>query len=545
MRHLDLRAHDGRWSVVDRDTGDIWLSIQPGEGSTLQTASKASDEAGPSVAFDWVGDRATNEKRQLVLALASPPVPAKERTALDALDFSRARTAMIRYWEDWLAQGARFEVPEAAVNDLFRANLWHALRLPRTQSSGDGPPHMDLPYSNFAYGQHNADWPINQAVYVDTMLYGLRGHFAIADQEFAAMFRTQQQPDGRIGGFANWGVYSPSMLYAIGRNYLLSRDQASFHRLLPQSLKTLDWCLAEAAKARGNATAPGLILAPLNDQAHDERAWAFNQAYHVAGLEMFARALAEDGHPRAAEVRAVAGTMRHDVELAFARASVNAPVVQLADGSWINYVPCDALTPRRLLEQWYPTDVDTGPLHLARLSAIDPRGWMAAAMLHDHEDNLFLNQWGAANEPVYNQQATVYLLRDEPEAAIRAFYSMMACAFSHGQLEPIEHRWAWTQYFGPPSTDGAWFELYRNLLIGDSADALQVGQATPRAWLEDGKRILIERAPTSFGPVNVRISSSAATGTIHAEVEFLSNRRPHTLQVRLRHPAKRLFARSR
>jgi hypothetical protein len=55
---------------------------------------------------------------------------------------------------------------------------------------------------------------------------------------------------------------------------------------------------------------------------------------------------------------------------------------------------------------WYPTDVDTGALHLSRLAAIDPRGWLTTAMLHDHEDNLFLNQWGMANERVYNQQAT-------------------------------------------------------------------------------------------------------------------------------------------
>jgi hypothetical protein len=90
-------------------------------------------------------------------------------------------------------------------------------------------------------------------------------------------------------------------------------------------------------------------------------------------------------------------------------------------------------------------------------------------LLHDHEDNLFLHQWGMANEPVYNQQATAYLYRDEPEAAIRAFYSMMACAFSHHQLSPLEHRWAWGQYYCPPSTDGAWFELYRNMLLNELA----------------------------------------------------------------------------
>ena len=95
---------------------------------------------------------------------------------------------------------------------------------------------------------------------------------------------------------------------------------------------------------------------------------------------------------------------------------------------------------------------------------------VADSLLHDHEDNLYYRGWGIANEPVYNQQATAYLLRDEPEAVVRAFYSYMASAFSHSALEPVEHRWTHGQYFGPPSTDGAWFELYRNMLITERDD---------------------------------------------------------------------------
>ena len=51
--------------------------------------------------------------------------------------------------------------------------------------------------------------------------------------------------------------------------------------------------------------------------------------------------------PRAEEVQRPAQQMRADVERAFARASMQSPAVQLADGTWNNYVPCDAMTPRR------------------------------------------------------------------------------------------------------------------------------------------------------------------------------------------------------
>jgi hypothetical protein len=234
---------------------------------------------------------------------------------------------------------------------------------------------------------------------------------------------------------------------------------------------------------------------------------------------------------------AAAAALRESVGREFARASVRSPAVQLADDTWTRYVPSDAQASGRLFKTWYPTDVDTGPLHLARLGALDAQGPLTTAMLNDHEDNLLFRQWGMINEPVYNQQATAYLLRDEPKPAIRAFYSMMACAFSHTVFEPVEHRWGWPQYFGPPSTDGAWFELYRNLLIHErEPDTLILFQATPRAWLKDSKRIEVRRAPTWYGPISTTMESHAASGRLTATVDLSERSQPANLYIRFRHP---------
>ena len=114
--------------------------------------------------------------------------------------------------------------------------------------------------------------------------------------------------------------------------------------------------------------------------------------------------------------------------------------------------------------------------------------------------------------------------------------------FSHSVFEPVEHRWGWGQYFGPPSTDGSWFELYRNMLIREQDDdTLLLLQATPRKWLEDGKQIRVERAPTYYGTLNLSVVSCASKGEIHATVEMSGRNRPHELLVRFRHPdAKRM-----
>jgi len=145
-----------------------------------------------------------------------------------------------------------------------------------------------------------------------------------------------------------------------------------------------------------------------------------------------------------------------------------------------------------------------------------------------------------ANEPVYNQQATAYLLRDDAKAVVRAFYSYMACAFSHSVFEPVEHRWCWGQYFGPPSTDGAWSELYRNMLVREvDENTLMIGQATPRAWLQNGKRITVKDAPTWFGKVSFEVESQAESGTIRASVQLQSREPLNTILLRLRHPDSR------
>ena len=67
-------------------------------------------------------------------------------------------------------------------------------------------------------------------------------------------------------------------------------------------------------------------------------------------------------------------------------------------------------------------------------------------------------------------------------------------------------------------------------------DTLRLLFATPRAWLQDGQRIRVERAPTAFGEVSLDIESHLATGTVTAKVSLPARARPaHTL-LRIRLP---------
>lgn len=474
-----------------------------------------------------------NGTSDIYVTLPSPTIDQSGREALKNLNYETARANTLKFWSAYVDQGARFEVPEKAVNDLFRASLWHALRLPRLYPNGQ----MDLPYADFAYSQKGTPWPINQAVYVDYMLYGLRGYNDIAQKEIEAIYRNNQEFDGRLDGEAQWMSYTPGMLYAVAQNYLLSGDRDSFEKTLPQTLQALDWSIAQVRNAAAiSGPMKGIVQGPLNDLTHGGE-WAFNQAYFYAGIKAMGEALAKAGNPRAAECKKIAEEYRPFVEHAMSVAMVQSPLVQLRDHTWIPYVPSEAEHPGRNYVQWYPSDVDTGAAHLLRLQALPAQGQLADSILNDNEDNLFLHGWGSANEPVYAQQALAYLLRDDAKATIWTFYSLMSSGFSHSVYEPVEHRWRWGQYFGPPSTDGAWVEIYRNMLVREeNATTLILAQATPRDWLQDGKSIRVTHAPTWFGDLSMQIQSHAAAGNIQASFQLNVREQGKTILFRLRHP---------
>ena len=127
---------------------------------------------------------------------------------------------------------------------------------------------IDLPYSNFAYSQTGTPWPVNQAVYVDYMLYDLRGYNGISTEELEAQYRNNQESTGHVNGYANWLVYTPGMLYAVAQNSTCCRTTGKhWIGCMPQSMKALDWCLAELRHAAStNGATKGLVIGPLNDR---------------------------------------------------------------------------------------------------------------------------------------------------------------------------------------------------------------------------------------------------------------------------------------
>jgi hypothetical protein len=79
-------------------------------------------------------------------------------------------------------------------------------------------------------------------------------------------------------------------------------------------------------------------------------------------------------------------------------------------------------------------------------------------------------------------------------------------------------------------------ENFRNLLVMEESQSLWVARATPRAWLEQGKKIAVRNAPTYFGTLAYEIVSDVDKGRITGTVEIPNRIPPKKVIVRFRHP---------
>jgi hypothetical protein len=164
------------------------------------------------------------------------------------------------------------------------------------------------------------------------------------------------------------------------------------------------------------------------------------------------------------------------------------------------------------------------------------------------------NFWTSDNRinPLYGTRyALDTLRRDDPERALVAFYGMLAQGFTRNtficgegcNLDPVDE--GGRMFYCPPNSaaNAHFLSMLRYALVQDwdldgdgKPETLRLGFATPKRWLEDGKTINVERAPTVFGPVSWRTESRLNTGEVLAHVELPQRNAPEKSLLRVRVP---------
>ncbi len=139
-------------------------------------------------------------------------------------------------------------------------------------------------------------------------------------------------------------------------------------------------------------------------------------------------------------------------------------------------------------------------------------------------------------DDLYTTRYALELLeRDEPDRALVSFYGKLAQGMTRDTfigcegsgIMPLDR--LGRQMFLPPNSaaNASFLEQLRYLLVQDydtdddgRADTLRLCFATPRRWLEDGKEIVVERAPTQFGNVSFHVKSDLKHDRVTAEIDM-------------------------
>lgn len=538
-------------------------------GWTLLPPSDKPVGAPSSSVLRWQGTLEPGQTRALYFK--EPFVDLLDAVELEKLRrmrFEEEASATLGYWRSRLEGGMRLDVPEPALQRFYDANLWHiAITTDRDPQTG-------------LYNQGVATWAYkvfaNETVMIARSM-DMRGEHKEAERFLEPMLRYQghEALTGRYStkedAFHSAGAYTHGQyamnhgftLWGIADHYLMTRDRAYLERVAPQVVKGCDFLIRERRATmtpEGQPRSPvhGLSPASSLEDVVEFQYWFATNGYFYLGLKRVAEALADIGHPDAARIAVETERYRRDIETSAREAATRAAAVRLRDGNWVPYAPSRVFQWRHLTEGWirealYPA------LHLATTEVLPPDDPLMTWMLDDLEDNIFYSKesgygvqdvekrWferGAVTlQPCLLDTPTLYMARDEVPAALRSFWNTYALL-----LYPDVQCFAeWAPSFGKgggplyKTSDEARFVMWlRQLLVWEDGDRLWLARGTPRAWLEDGKTVRVERAPTFFGTAGVLIRSEAAQGRIRATVTLPTRNPPREAWLRLRHPEGKL-----
>ena len=284
------------------------------------------------------------------------------------------------------------------------------------------------------------------------------------------------------------------------------------------------------------------------------------EAYYCASLARLAATLSVIDPGGGAKFADAADAYRQDLRAAVDRSIALSPVVPVRDGTFHSVIPfaCYVRGPGTGAWGWQRdgSGAHVGPLYWDTVQSaaalISPAGVLSPddvrvqGYLDVLEDRLLLENANVGNRNWFEagwqyqggleRTPNMHLAADDIPVFLRSFLNCYAIDIVPGGGYVFnEHA-----VHGPPDKifeEAAFLERFRNLLVMEDGQDLWLARATPRAWLEQGKKISVKNAPTHFGTVAYEIVSDVENGKIAATVEMPSRNPPRTVLLRFRHPS--------
>jgi hypothetical protein len=382
------------------------------------------------------------------------------------------------------------------------------------------------------------------------------------------------------GVFSGIGYEGPHVMgpgtigWIMAEHYRLTGDKDWLKAKAPRMLANVRWILRQrkllSSVIPGGERLWSKGLQPAHSLTPDAGGfWAqfyASDAYYWLAVRSLADVLAEIDPDTAAELSKEADAYRADILAAVERSILYSPLIAVRDGTYRTFIPpvCHARGPISLAWMWkrkfslnhwdgIAWDISMGamdlidPTKLLPVSDVRVRGHMAVL-----EDRFLLENrkvfmrsrdydpdrdwYGAGwhHQCAYERNPQIHLLLDDVPCFLRGMLNQYAAHICQPQYTFNEHTTR-----GPPDKpfeEAGFMERFRDMLVMEEGESLWLARATPRAWLEQGKKISVKNAPTHFGTVAYEIVSDVDNGKINATVEMPSRNPPKEVVLRFRHP---------
>lgn len=532
-----------RFSLARGKNGTVVAHIQS-KGLLHQSGTSICDEKGRVlVSFDkawqWNSDKKTlvakiSGRNKATLAIATVPMDFDKTPR--ASDFDSQKAKCRATWENLLSKAMRVEVPEPIVNAAWKSTIIGNLLLLR----GD---HM-----NYSAGNQYA-----------TM------YEAESGDAVRAMLLWGMNDEGRkmIPPLLDYGV-NPGLrfhdaafkLQLLAHHYWLTRDAKFFLEQKPRWSKCVEILTREREASNG--------LLPREAYCGDEADKVFSlnsNANGWRGLRDVALVLEQIGEvAEAKKIKIVANKLHQSILAAVEKSerrdtqSTFIPIALFGEEK-----PYEMITATRRGAYWnllipyiLGSEIFAGTeRETSILRYIEEHGGLCMGMIRFHQHSgLFANEDGL--DDLYGLRYVDALLRrDEPERAIVSFYGKLAQGMTRNTflsaegtgLRPLDG-FGRPMYLPPTCSGNALFLWHlRSMLVQDydldhngEPESLRLLFATPRRWLENGKAISVENAPTSFGEVSIRVESKLARGEVIAKIKIPKRNPAQKTLLRIRLP---------
>lgn len=525
-----------KFHLASGPRGAVAAQVDSAKPPTAQQGRLLDEQGRVLVWFDpawrWQRQRLTaslTNKNVATLAIATVPADPATPSPLADRGYERQRAAAVKTWTDLASRGMNLEVPEPVVMNAARALLCQNHALIRS--------------NRMHYSAGNQYDRLYQAEGCDALHAFLWwGHevrpLAVSQLDFTRRGLEFHQAGHKL------------QLMAHVRDF--TRDDAFIREMRPRWEKEVRLIVNSRTNAEGlfpREQYCGDIPTPVFSLNSNAKSWR--------ALRDFAATLAAMGErDEAKRLTAVAAEFKQRILAAVdksTRAAVPGFVPIALSGE---EEPYQVITGTKMGSYWnlmanyvLGTGILPEPRERALLDYIQQHGGLAMGMTRSRPNVTFWTGPHSAN-PLYGTRHVLTLLRrDEADRALVSFYGMLAQGFTRdtfvagegGSLTPFDEHGR--LYYCPPNSAGNahFLAMLRHLVVQDwdldddgRADTLRLGFATPRRWLEDGKEIKVERAPTLFGEVSFTVRSRLSAGEV--VVEFTPPSRAPSPAVRAPSP---------